>query len=631
MDKPTTSNANAGSVLDVAIVADDLTGALDTAAPFAVRGLNTVVAISIADVDAALEGRPSVIAVNTASRHVSPEVAAQAVTHACARLLKANPAILFKKIDSRLKGNIEAETRAMLAASARDGAIVAPAVPELGRVVVDGKLRGRGVNSDISVAERFGSLAQALDIVDVADEASMAFVAARCLASAHRDLAVGARGLAAALAGSFPSHRSEPALPFIARTPVIIAIGSRDPITTAQVERLREATPGLAVTEAPGGVAVTSAPDAPFQLLLCTAAAGPASPEHEVAARFGRTVAKRVVACAAQTLIASGGDTVLGILRALGVRHIRVEGEVDQGMPWSSVSPAGLPLLVLVTKSGGFGGPDALLAASAGGRSRLAAPDMSGSSPEARDALRSMAGTSLADRVHHELAERIARGEYGAEGKLPSEHDLARMFGVSRPIVRFALGRLREEGLIYSRRGAGSFVRAPGQTGQNRHDVLGFTPIETIADIQRCFEFRLTIEPDAAFHAAQRRSNTDVDAIHAAIRGLEDATRRLQHRDDVDFIFHHSIAQASNNHYYVTAFTALHGHIAVGMRLHGLSLMNAGPKLEQVLREHLAIFHAVRDGKAEAAETAMRTHLEGSRDRLFEGRLLNLSSRDGGQ
>ena len=363
MEKSRKSHIDAAAALDVAIIADDLTGALDTAAPFATHGLHTVVAPSIADIDAALDDDPSVIAVNTASRHISPDAAAEAVTQACARLLRTNPAILFKKIDSRLKGNLEAEIRAMLAASGRDYAIVAPAVPELGRVVVNGKLRGRGVNGEIPVAERFGTLAPVLDFPDAADEAAMAFIAARCLASAQRDLAVGARGLAAALALSFTSRPGERARPFLPPTPAIVAIGSRDPITIAQIERLRAETPGLAVTEAPDGIAVTRAPAAPFQLLLCTPGAGPALPEHEVAARFGRTVAKRVAACGARTLVASGGDTALGILRALGVPHIRVEGEVEPGMPWSSIKPAGLPPIVLVTKSGGFGGPDALLTA----------------------------------------------------------------------------------------------------------------------------------------------------------------------------------------------------------------------------------------------------------------------------
>ena len=65
-----------------------------------------------------------------------------------------------------------------------------------------------------------------------------------------------------------------------------------------------------------------------------------------------------------------------------------------------------------------------------------------------------------------------------------------------------SLGRLKTEGMIISRQGAGSFVRDRAAT------TLGFSPVETIADIQRCYEFRLTIEPDAAFPpqtAATRR------------------------------------------------------------------------------------------------------------------------------
>lgn len=235
-------------------------------------------------------------------------------------------------------------------------------------------------------------------------------------------------------------------------------------------------------------------------------------------------------------------------------------------------------------------------------------------------AVRGTIGGSLVDRTYQQLAARIAAGDYGPDGKLPSENELARGFEVSRPIVREALGRLRKEGMIFSRQGAGSYV-----SGRSEHNVLGFAKIETIADIQRCFEFRLTLEPDAAFHAALRRSEESVAAMAVTIDALEEATRKLKHREDVDFVFHHAIAQASNNHYYATALTALQDHIAVGMKLHGLSLMNAGPKLEHVFREHLAIFEAIRDRDAEAARAGMRRHLESSRDRLFEGRLLDLS------
>lgn len=245
--------------------------------------------------------------------------------------------------------------------------------------------------------------------------------------------------------------------------------------------------------------------------------------------------------------------------------------------------------------------------------------------PGAVEDVRATVGASMSESVYRQLVTKISGGAYGADGKLPSENELARAFGVSRPVVREALGRLRKEGLIYSRQGAGSFVA--GRTID--HATLGFARIETIADIQRCFEFRLTIEPDAALFAARRRSAHELEAMSVAIAALEEATQQLKHREDVDFVFHHTIARASNNHYYATSLVALQDHIAVGMKLHGLSLMNAGPKLEHVLGEHRAILEAIRAQDGDAARDAMRAHLTSSRDRLFEGRLLDLSIRGG--
>ncbi|MCX5496715.1 FadR/GntR family transcriptional regulator [Kaistia dalseonensis] len=229
--------------------------------------------------------------------------------------------------------------------------------------------------------------------------------------------------------------------------------------------------------------------------------------------------------------------------------------------------------------------------------------------------------SSLADRVYHLLFSRISSGDYPSDQRLPSENELASEFDVSRPIVRDALERLRKDGLIYSRQGAGSFVRT--KTDQR---VLGFSPVETIADIQRCYEFRLTIEPDAAFYAARRRNDALIARIEGALDLLSDATRQQRHREDADFAFHVAVSEASNNHYYSSSMQALKNHIAVGMKLHGLSLMGPQPGgLQHVLDEHRAIFEAVRDGDAETARAAMRGHLEGSRDRLFEGKVLDLS------
>src|SRR3954471_1126560 len=82
------------------------------------------------------------------------------------------------------------------------------------------------------------------------------------------------------------------------------------------------------------------------------------------------------------------------------------------------------------------------------------------------------AAGSLVDKVYGELAQRIANGDYAPDQKLPGEHELSDMFDVSRPVLREALGRLREDGLITSRQGAGSFVQVRAQ-----QQPLGFARV----------------------------------------------------------------------------------------------------------------------------------------------------------
>lgn len=230
--------------------------------------------------------------------------------------------------------------------------------------------------------------------------------------------------------------------------------------------------------------------------------------------------------------------------------------------------------------------------------------------------------TPLVTRIYQLLLAQISAGDFKPDERLPGENDLAARFQVSRPVVREALKRLRNDGLIYSRQGAGSFVRVAAEESQ---PVLGYAPVETIADIQRCYEFRLTIEPDHAYHAALRWNDAALDRIAAALSLMDDATRAHRHREDADYAFHTAIAEATNNHYYMSSMQALKDHISVGMKFHGVSLMGPSSGLTGVYDEHRGIFDAIRHRDGETARQRMRTHLEGSRDRVFEGRALDLS------
>ncbi len=232
------------------------------------------------------------------------------------------------------------------------------------------------------------------------------------------------------------------------------------------------------------------------------------------------------------------------------------------------------------------------------------------------------APSPMVQRVHHQLRARIASGEYAANTRLPGEHDLAALYGVSRPVVREALRRLRDDGLVFSRQGAGTFVRG---TDAEKGKALAFAPVGTIADVQRCYEFRLEVEPANAFYAAKRHNAEALSAIASALELMRDTTRAHGHREDADYAFHTAIAEAANNYFFLSSMQALKDHINVGMKLHGLSLLGPSGGLAGVLDEHDAIFAAGRDRREDDARDAMRRHIKGSYDRLFEGKVLDLS------
>ena len=127
----------------VAIVADDLTGALDTAAPFAARGAKTRVVVALERLASCLEAwaenAPQVVAVNTESRHLPSHEAAERVVEATRLLERLSPDVWFKKIDSTLRGQVVAESLAMLSVTGRQ-LLVAPAVPAQQRVVRDAEV-----------------------------------------------------------------------------------------------------------------------------------------------------------------------------------------------------------------------------------------------------------------------------------------------------------------------------------------------------------------------------------------------------------------------------------------------------------------------------------------------------------
>lgn len=120
------------------IVADDLTGANDTALQFHLHGANTQILLNSEVEPLNIKGTQT-WAFSTESRNIDPENAYHAVKKATQVLVdKLKPDYFYKKIDSTVRGNIAIEVLAMLEVLQWDASIIIPAFPSEGRVTIGG-------------------------------------------------------------------------------------------------------------------------------------------------------------------------------------------------------------------------------------------------------------------------------------------------------------------------------------------------------------------------------------------------------------------------------------------------------------------------------------------------------------
>ncbi|KRA55921.1 four-carbon acid sugar kinase family protein [Devosia sp. Root635] len=332
----------------ILIVADDLTGALDSATAFAARGLKTLVLRRPEALPEAMRAEPDVLAIATGTREL-PAPEAVRIVEAAIAPVAGWADIVLKKVDSRLKGHIADEVAVVARLCKRHQAVIAPAIPEFGRIVRDGLLTGHGLDGGIDIAGRFAALALPLRIPTVAAPDDFTPL----LADLDSTLLVGARGLAAALAQAQPEGGREIAL--APQAPLLIAIGSRDPITLAQVDAIRGKS---LIVAAPNGTIPPSVSPAHPLLIQMTQGHEPIG-SAAATALFSTALAELADRMAPATIFASGGETADGLLGIFGVNMLEVAGEFLPGIPMSRFRHHGRSL-TLVTKSGGFGPPETL-------------------------------------------------------------------------------------------------------------------------------------------------------------------------------------------------------------------------------------------------------------------------------
>jgi uncharacterized protein YgbK (DUF1537 family) len=359
-----------------AVIADDLTGACDTGVQFSQSGFSTLV---WAGLEADPRDLSEVKVLTTASRHDSRAGACTKVNAACRLLQREKRCLIYKKIDSTFQGNPGPEIQAVMEFCGFGLALVAPAFPRMGRFVVNGRLQVAGspecVDLEARLREQGVERVIALKPVDIDELTAIAgqgnvqvvmdtesqhdlnLIARKALAMEPPPLLVGSAGLAKETAAEMARlHRKRVTGPAeVCRRqnhgPVVLFIGSTNPVTLAQIERLMA---GGAV-----GVSLTESERAQKALAAgrhIVVGLDLSAPEREHLTRFIGIVQEFPIA----GVVLSGGETAMLVSRALGVKGIRPEQEIISGAPYGRFSGGVTGGMAVVTKAGGFGKNDAL-------------------------------------------------------------------------------------------------------------------------------------------------------------------------------------------------------------------------------------------------------------------------------
>lgn len=210
----------------------------------------------------------------------------------------------------------------------------------------------------------------------------------------------------------------------------------------------------------------------------------------------------------------------------------------------------------------------------------------------------------LGDEVYRQLVEWLRDTGYQVGERLPGERELARRFGVSRPVLREALRAVEQQGLIVIQPGRGMFVRGDGVS----------TAVEAVANslgarnisIKELAESRRLVEPYIAGVAAERRTADDIEKLERALAKMEDAQADKEAFMAGVWDFHNALAKATRNRVFAIWTQPMMNHIFHSRQ----EVVGLKEVRDRALDCHGEILQAVRAQDSERARTAAHRHID---------------------
>lgn len=207
----------------------------------------------------------------------------------------------------------------------------------------------------------------------------------------------------------------------------------------------------------------------------------------------------------------------------------------------------------------------------------------------------------VSDAVFEQLKQNILRQEQQPGSKLPSENELAEMFGVSRTSVRSAIQRLVSLGLVETRNGDGTYVKELNVS--SFMDPIFSTINYKTKQVLEILEFRLAIEMLSCRLAAQYASFQQIEELHAIVENMQKEAKNNNPKQYSveDMKFHRCVAEMSKNSLISMVIQSLSdfylGHFVE---------MNDQIGLDFGVGYHVGIYEAIRDGDGDTAERMIK-------------------------
>ena len=409
------------------VIADDFTGACDTALQFVKRGIRSEVRVWSAEPWDEVAEKATALVFDAETRSLPTRQVSERTVAICDRIRKMKPGLIYKKIDSTVRGNIGAELRETIRILGSGLCLIAPAFPATGRTTVGGYQLVNGIPvsrseagsdpvtpvlrsylpdllgdlgterihvvglDDVAggvdeISRNLENLAPHIPVVlDAATDGDLESIAMAASRLSPRPLVCGSAGLAAHLPQAFGLHpETHIPLPNTEKNgPVLVVIASRASANQDQVARLcsrlsvyihREPFEALRIADR------ASAEHIVFNILprfkqgaldavVLTVDQAPGSVSdldgEAMLTTLGRISRGILDRTEVSGLILTGGWTAIHIVRELGAWGAEVCAEVEAGVPLSRLRGGAFDGLGVVTKAGGFGDSSTLVRATA--------------------------------------------------------------------------------------------------------------------------------------------------------------------------------------------------------------------------------------------------------------------------